>query len=212
MAHRDVVEPLHRCSKLCRFEPHGRRCLSSGNTHRCSSECVVTDSEGNYVCSLLGLVLKNFMLNEPKNLYNRRRSAPRVRSHVPWIREALETFLASDRCELVASARRRATSKIRRELANGPASLRGSMAAFQRILGNISAQRSMNHPLPPDLCDVVLDELGAALCEYWNRVGCHAFGATRQSVYTCESLARVVCCCATSFPGPTFRTPGCRLT
>lgn len=185
MAHRDIVEPLHRCSPRCRFEVHGRRCLSSGNTHRCSSECVITDSEGNYVCTLLGLVLKNFMLKKPERSLNRRRAAPRVQSHVPWIREALEAFLASDRSELIASARRRATSKIRRELVNGPVSLRASMAAFQRILGNMSAQRSMNHPLPPDLCDIVLDELGAALSEYWDRVGCHAFAVTRQSVYTC---------------------------
>lgn len=177
-----IVEPLHRCTTRCRFE--GRRCLVSGNTHRCGRECVIVDSEGHYVCTLLGLVLRDFMLPVSPKPAHRRRNVPRVKSHQPWIREAAEVFLAEDRTELILSAKRRATQKIRRQFGLVEPSLRGSMAAIHKILGNLSAQRSMNFPLPPSLCEPVLDELCAALCEYWDRVGHKAFGLTKQAVYT----------------------------
>jgi|GEM_PF-6842950 len=177
-----VVEPLHRCTARCRFE--GRRCLVSGNTHQCSRECVIVDAEGHYVCTLLGLVLRDFMLPASPKPARRRRNVPRVKSHQPWIREAAEVFLAEDRTELILSAKRRATQKIRRQFGLVEPSLRGSMAAIHKILGNLSAQRSMNFPLPPSLCEPVLDELCAALCEFWDRVGHRAFGLTKQAVYT----------------------------
>lgn len=180
----DVVEPLHQCSSRCRFELDSRRCLTSGNVHRCSRTCVIVDAEGHYVCTLLGLVLRDFMLPASPPRTQRRRNTVKVKSHKPWIREAAEIFLATDRTDLILSARRRATAKIRKQLGLVTPSLRGSMSAFQKILGNLSAQRSMNFPLPVHLCEPVLDELCLAFGEFWERVGHQAFSLTKQSVYT----------------------------
>ena len=177
-------EPLHRCTARCSFYTQSRRCKNSGNIHRCDRECVITDAEGNYVCSLLGLVLKDFSLPRSPERVHRKRSQPRHRSQRPWIREALECFLATDRTELIQSAQRRVTAKIRKHLSQTSPSLRGSLVAFQSVLGNASAQRSMNFPLPLSLRDGVIDDLAAAFNEYWGRVGSKAFTMTRQSVYT----------------------------
>jgi len=183
MADPRAVEPMHVCTNRCTFV-HSRQCKITGNIHRCSQACVVTDEENNYVCMVTGLVFSH-LENSASYVYLDKKpavSAANTGRVVGWIKEAIVAFLCDTpiRKSLHQSAFKRSVVKIKRAMGPTPWSARDLATAHARVKRLSSF--ALNRPIQK--CDRYVEWLSAGLLGYYNEFAKPLFKSTRTGIGT----------------------------
>ena len=183
MSAHHAVEPMHTCTNKCTFV-NSRQCKLTGNIHRCSQTCVVTDEENNYVCTVTGLVFSHLEDTTTCAYFDRKPSSStmNVGRITGWIKEAIVAFLCDtpDRKALLSSAYKRSIVKIKRAMGSTPWCAR-SLAVTQAKIRRLSSF-SLNVPLVE--CERFVDWLSYNLLKYYQRFAKAMFKATKSGIGT----------------------------
>lgn len=178
-----LVEPSHLCTNKCTFV-NSRQCKITGNVHRCSQACVVTDTENNYVCMVTGLVFSHLEDKEPQVYFEKKPTGVVINKGrvIGWLKEAIVAFLCdtTTRKALLQSALKRSVVKIKRAMGSTPWSARNLAVAQARVKRQSSY--ALNTPLKK--CDRFVEWLSVCLLRYYYDFATPLFKSTRSGIGT----------------------------
>jgi len=181
-------EVRHACVKGCAFR--GRVCIATRNKHTCTLGCVIENSEGNYVCTLTGIVMCG-STRFAKVALAKKATVVKVPNHrvvgkrvSRWATEAARAFLVTSpvRRNLVSAALRRSAVKIRRDMGALPWGAKRLCAVAHSVMSRPPTMNALSPGLSDEGADPFIAWFVHSVVEYYDDVAHHVFKATRPGI------------------------------